>query len=338
MKFMACGLLMLAPLAYAAGSEPKTPLPLDIDQHALAAPAKEAEKSLDRLAEYLFLPATSEREKARAIYRWMTDRISYDMDALHTGHPGEVRPEAVFQSRKARAAGYAALFENLADRAGLRCVSVRGYVKEMALLEDKKLTNPPRANHVWNAVKVNGCWQLLDATIGAGYVKGQRFHKQFREQFFLMPPSQLIWTHYPSDPVWQLLPRPLSFQQFCELAPVKVGFIRVGLTNEINVPDRGKPRDKPISSTNVIAQIGAVKLLEGPLDGLLSSARDYHFLIEAPHANAMFFQNNHLRIPMRKIGTRFEATIRPEPGELQLIMQPQLRPLQQQNVATYGVK
>ncbi|MCS7045368.1 MAG: transglutaminase-like domain-containing protein, partial [Gemmataceae bacterium] len=50
-----------------------------IDQHALKAPP-EAEASLDSLAEYLAKPCKTDRDKARAIYRWITDRIAYDVE------------------------------------------------------------------------------------------------------------------------------------------------------------------------------------------------------------------------------------------------------------------
>src|SRR5262249_29933569 len=46
----------------------------DIDKHALAATADD-EASLDQLAQYLARPCKSDRDKARAIYRWITDRI-----------------------------------------------------------------------------------------------------------------------------------------------------------------------------------------------------------------------------------------------------------------------
>lgn len=328
---------LLGSLLFAAGDAFASEMtPLELDRHALTAPADPAEKSLDWLAEYLFFPAHTDRDKARVIFRWMTDRIAYDMDALHTGNPGDVRPDMVLRSRKARGAGYAALFDELARRAGLRSLSIAGYVKEFVVTGDARSDVPP-PNHVWNAVKINGCWQLVDTACGAGQVKGQRFHKQFREQYFLTPPTQLIWTHYPENPAWQLLPRPLTFDQFEALSPAKVGFLRLGVAQQVSIPDKGKPPTQPYSQTSLVAQAGAVKMLEGPMLTTLKASRDYHFLIEAPHAQEMILQNNYLRYPMRKIGTRFEITVLPEPGELKLLMRSTLRPGLLQHVMTYQV-
>jgi len=312
-------------------------LDIHLDRHAVSSPT-EAERSLDSLADYLFQPVATDRDKARIIFRWITEHISHDTDALYTAHPGDLRPDVVLRTRKARGAGYAALFDDLARRGGLKSKCIPGCVKGMSVKDDDDFAKPFQPNHTWNAVKINGCWQLLDTACGAGFIKGQRFHKQFGEQFFLTPPSQLIWTHYPADPAWQLLPRPLTFEQFTALTPVKVGFFRLGLVQKVNLPDKGKPAVQPYSSTSIIAQAGAVRLLEGPVELTLSPRRDYHFLIEAPNAIGMELRNNQLRFPLRKIGTRFETTIRPEEGDLRLIMQTQLRPGQNQLVVTYRVQ
>ena len=98
-----------------------------IDRHALKTP-RDVEASLDRLVKHLAGPARGDREIARALFRWMTDRIHYDVDAFLTGHPGEVRPAKVFQDRKGTCYGITALFETMARRAGLEAATVLGHV------------------------------------------------------------------------------------------------------------------------------------------------------------------------------------------------------------------
>jgi tetratricopeptide (TPR) repeat protein len=52
---------------------------------------------------------------------------------------------------------------------------------------------------------------LLDATWGAGYVsESKRFEKRFDDQFFLTSPEKFILKHLPVDPMWQLLPCPIT--------------------------------------------------------------------------------------------------------------------------------
>ena len=55
-----------------------------LDEHALKAPP-EAEKSVEALARYLVEPAKNDREKARVIFRWITDRIRYDTESFFKG-------------------------------------------------------------------------------------------------------------------------------------------------------------------------------------------------------------------------------------------------------------
>ena len=44
---------------------------------------------LNHLADYLARPCKTDRDKARAAYRWITDRIAYDAEAFFTGKRGD---------------------------------------------------------------------------------------------------------------------------------------------------------------------------------------------------------------------------------------------------------
>jgi hypothetical protein len=46
------------------------------------------------------------------------------------------------------------------------------------------------------------------------------------EYYFMPAPSQLIYTHFPDDPAWQLLERPLTLDEFENLVPVKPAFFK----------------------------------------------------------------------------------------------------------------
>lgn len=45
---------------------------------------------------------------------------------------------------------------------------------------------------------------------------------------FFLPPEQLIHTHMPHEPCWQLLPEPLSLQQWWELPEVAMALFAAG--------------------------------------------------------------------------------------------------------------
>lgn len=61
----------------------------------------------------------------------------------------------------------------------------------------------------------------MDSTWGAGFVNSDKqFEFKFEEFFFAPEPEQLIYTHFPEIPQWQLLPKALSREEFEELIPV----------------------------------------------------------------------------------------------------------------------
>jgi transglutaminase-like putative cysteine protease/DNA-directed RNA polymerase subunit RPC12/RpoP len=175
-----------------------------IDRHALDAPP-EAEGSLAALAQYLAAPCKTDQDKARAVYRWVTDRIAYDVESFLVRKPPDSSPAGVLQRRTAVCEGIVNLYSDLARRTGLKVRRVEGWSR-----------NPGQApeRHGWNAVEIDGSWRLLDPTYGAGSINGRKYEKSFKEYYFFVPPAQLIFTHFPNDRRWQLLDRPITEEEF----------------------------------------------------------------------------------------------------------------------------
>jgi len=193
-----------------------------IDQHALSTPAS-AERSPASLADYLSQPAKNDREKARALYRWITANIVYDTRGFFSGQVTNFTPEAVLQSRSSVCQGFAGLFHALAINAGLQAATIKGYAKGYGYLPGTGLRDP--TNHTWNAVMLDGNWHLLDTTMGSGYLNPQgQLVRQFRAYYFLTPPEAFIYDHFPLNARWQLLDQPLSRQAFEELVWLKQHF------------------------------------------------------------------------------------------------------------------
>jgi hypothetical protein len=293
----------------------------DIDRHALSAPPQ-AELALDHLAAYLAQAARSDTEKARAVFRWMTDRISFDMDAYDTQHHGAVRPEAVLARRRAVCFGFSALFDALAQRLGLESITVAGYARGVGFFDEE--VDPPQTrfqpNHTWNAVKVDGQWRFVDVTRGAGYIKAQRFRRVLQEQYFFTPPAQLIRTHLPADPRWQLLPMPVTLTQFEALPYADAGYLRLGMTSETRL-DNHRDRTSLQANLEMYLKHGWLKVLAAPPPASpLPPGRDYYFLLEAPHACDVAVCQGETVLPLRRYGTRFEGAVRPHPGPMTLSM------------------
>ncbi len=199
----------------------------EIDAHALAAPAS-AEQSIESLAAYLIEPAKNEREKARAIFRWICQNIDYDLGSYFTGRLGSTKSADVLKSRSSVCSGYSDLFSALAGEAGLEAVEIRGYGKGYSYRPGQRFAGP--FNHAWNAVKINGSWFLMDPTWGAGYLgQDRKYHRWFDDHYFMTPPEHFIYDHLPEQESWQLLERPLSQAQFEDLVYVESDFFNLDL-------------------------------------------------------------------------------------------------------------
>ncbi len=178
------------------------------------------------LASAICLDQPTERDKANAIYNWVTHHIAYDVKALWTLNPAADKQQLLtttLKNKKAICSGYAHLYEELCKAAGLSAVSIDGYAKDWVFDNGDKLYIP---RHEWNAVRISGNWQLVDVTWGAGYLyqhtslmnqllhklllrkklsKGQmRFRQRYDPQYFMQDPETFRLKHLPADPLWQL--------------------------------------------------------------------------------------------------------------------------------------
>lgn len=198
-----------------------------IDRHALSTPSGET-RSLRRLAAWLGRPARNDLERARSVFRWVAENISYDVASYVTGRIPDQSPPNVLERRLAVCSGYATLFETLCRTSSVRVETIAGYAKGYGYLRLHDLSTP---NHAWNAVKTDGRWKLLDVTWASGFVdKDQQFKRRFEDYFFLVDPERLIHTHYPQDPRWQLRKRRITHDQFRQLVMVSPAFYRAGLS------------------------------------------------------------------------------------------------------------
>ncbi|HRG37770.1 MAG TPA: transglutaminase domain-containing protein [Bacteroidia bacterium] len=187
-----------------------------VDKHALNLPSKY--KTIQSLATDLFQPFSTQQEKVRAIFMWITNNISYDCVAYHSKKSTRVSftystqqelaekkekyyfdyATRVLQSRKAVCEGYAALFNALCKQAGIQSEVVIGTasnnIEKIKRLKDRKNFF---SNHTWNKVMIDGTWYYADATWASGYcdVGVKHFFKEFKPYYFITPLDQLYETH-----------------------------------------------------------------------------------------------------------------------------------------------
>jgi transglutaminase/protease-like cytokinesis protein 3 len=197
-----------------------------MDAYALSTP-QSAVTSLSTLSTYFTASSTKDIEKARAIFRWITENVSYDVQGFLTKNYGDQSPDTVLKRRSAVCEGYARLFEALGKAAGLKVMVISGWAKGFSFnLGDLS----GDTNHAWNAISIDGAWYIVESTWGAGSInESKQFAKKFDDYYFLPAPEQLIYTHFPKDQQWQLLSKPLSKTEFAELPEANRGFFKYGL-------------------------------------------------------------------------------------------------------------
>ena len=186
--------------------------------------------SADSLSHLLTNSYSTELEKVRSIFYWITEHISYNTiryqpqpvaykddgyeaqdDADSILKPLDERvAEIVLKRRYSLCDGYARLFKALCDYAGIKSQVITGYAR--IGFNSAQF----RCNHKWNAVMIDSNWYLLDATWASGYLSfsGTSFIKDFNENYFLTPPKYFVQDHYPDDIKWTLLDNAPTLAEF----------------------------------------------------------------------------------------------------------------------------
>lgn len=190
------------------------------------------------LARQLVQPFSTEAEKARVLFSWVALHIGYDVDKLRNppAQPrftGKTEAEMLenrrlwhekalrktLKGRKGLCQDYSELYQAMCLAVGLECEIVTGDARDFYKPYRAVHNNP----HAWNAVKIDGSWQLVDATWGAGYVLNSKFSRKFCPGFFASQPAWFAQTHLPDKAAWQLLDQPIDGKSFPDQPIVNFG-------------------------------------------------------------------------------------------------------------------
>lgn len=203
----------------------------ELDIHAQKAPAS-AKKDLTKLAQYLTQSATNDYDKVRAIYIWITHNIKYDIKAFQKGKIQVQSVHETLKKRKGVCEHYSRLFVALCKEVNIDAFFIPGYSKGITYDEKDPFYI---ADHAWNAVKINQEWHLVDATWGSGYTElrtskirmllyqlfkipyipqKHQFIQKPNDFWFLTKPYEMVKTHLPINPIWQLRDCPVPIAIF----------------------------------------------------------------------------------------------------------------------------
>lgn len=207
------------------------------DSYFTSFKSEREELSPAALANQIIADAVSDKQRVRAIFRWIADNIEYKLPSSYVrrksfyqlpgddNDTGALKPlnervsEKVLREGEAFCEGYARLFSTLCYYAGIRSEVVTGYARDGIDRAGKNF----RTNHSWNAVYFDSSWHLLDVTWASGYITyaGNRFIRHYDDYYFLTPPASLIRSHYPEDLQWTLLNEQPDFREY-KVSPFKM--------------------------------------------------------------------------------------------------------------------
>lgn len=180
----------------------------DTDRRIMALSSDRIE-SIGELGRLINQNFSDDTQKVRAMYVWLAHNIRYDtreMDELIREETDAEITVRTFEKRRGICEGYAGIMDSLCEIAGITSYMVSGYTRQ------KDQVDP--LPHAWIAAKINDYWYMFDPTWGAGSVVNNRFQKEFDERYFMVPPSTMIRTHMPYDPIWQFLKFPVNHKDF----------------------------------------------------------------------------------------------------------------------------
>jgi transglutaminase/protease-like cytokinesis protein 3 len=200
----------------------------------------------EQLAQFINSNFTDPSEKARAAYAWIAHNIAYDVEALQNGTPDyqytynskaekEAKELAIrkkiasetLRKRKGVCENYANLFNETCHLLGLESVTIHGCSKTT---ERQIGVIPKGSDHAWNAVKINGTWQLVDVTWGAGNRVNNVFEAHYSDVYFFTNPKLFVLNHFPADSIWLLTP--CSAEDFAHFPLVYRTFFETGINFE----------------------------------------------------------------------------------------------------------
>ena len=176
----------------------------ETDRLALNIPASQTNSTAD-IAAFINSHFDTDNKKVRAAYMWVISHIKYSTDSLHRVILNEDRDQLVtfaLRRRKGVCENFAAIFDDICRKAGLRSFAVEGYTRQNNSVD--------KISHAWNIVFTDNKWSLYDPT----WDGGPPGYEPANIKYFQVSPSVFIQTHMPFDPMFQLLNYPVTYKEF----------------------------------------------------------------------------------------------------------------------------
>jgi len=194
------------------------------DSIALHFPKKKY-KSVTEIAVALTEGLTTEQEKFRVVFRWITDNIEYNKSAQNV-----VEADKIVRKNKAVCQGFSNLLKEMCNTVNIPCEVIAGYTKTEVKDINKALK---KTDHAWNCVQLYGTWYLVDVTWATSKynVVSHKYIKEFDEHYFLTPSEKFILDHYPKEKRFQFLEKPVKKKVFTKWPVYYTDYFHFGIEN-----------------------------------------------------------------------------------------------------------
>lgn len=201
-----CGTVMAQ---HAQKTQPATPAAYaNVDAVMNNFPDRRGESTAD-ISNFIKTHFQNDSLRVRAVFDWVTAHIDYDVAGMNQAAPYKTTESAlayVMANRRGVCQGYATVFAQLCREMNITAQLVGGEAYVPAFNNS--------GAHAWVAAKVNGNWWLFDPTWGAGYVNQGHYVRERNYDEFHPDPASYATDHLPSDPLWQLLSGPLTYDAY----------------------------------------------------------------------------------------------------------------------------
>lgn len=180
----------------------------------------------ERLAKQITTDFSSDLDKVRAVYYWITNNVAYDYEELksesfsYSSKEEYLKKQEALKQKKATRViskgkaicdGYSTAFLVLCENLNIEARYISGAAKTYV----KDIGRSFKTDHAWNIVVIDNQEYLIDTTWGAGHYN-TGFVKEFNDSYFLMNPKQFIKKHYPKEYKNTLLKEKISVLEFLD--------------------------------------------------------------------------------------------------------------------------
>ena len=257
---------------------------------------------------------SKKNDQARAIYRYLIQNIAYDTDY-------KIRDaDECWKQKKGVCQAFADLFIKLCEPLNIKCILVTGFAKTY-----DHIPGTPFERHAYVLVegdKTNRYF-FVDATWGSGTVNNGTVARSDDDMsWFHTSPVWMAFSHFPYEEKYQMLKKPLSFEEFQKLPGLVPDMEYMGFDGEKLL--EGLRNGTILSLPKIYPrQKLPFRVVQIPMTRTLKLGETYEFTIQLPEPTKLALTQNN-EFPFNKVvqGTRKLVFTPFLPGEVSISIAP----------------